>query len=436
MTIITNRFTTNYDLFTPSTIGVSARPSLLFDFAKAERADLRLSCVRSGTATRFNQRGFIENVEQNVPRVSFNPYTGECMGLLVEESRTNVVRNTQLGSYVSSDTQIGPDGQTAYKAVPTGSVTFPGVGTSSNQTFSLSGVTVGQSRDYSFSGYFAPHGPLQYRPYVVIGASGTSLTTRYALINFNPTTGLFSGKSYESGWSEVIAPKAEMHPCGMYYVTWTVRFTQPSTYSTISHYLQIMNENSQTTYTADGLSGFKLACMQFEQGEGVTSYIPTTTAAVTRNSDNNTYLTEEWFNPLEGTLYVEFSYGQKLVSTRVASIEASANDYIAILGSNSVFSIGPYAEARIGGTASFAIGPANPQRETRHRVMLAYSDQDYRYYVNGTTLYTNTASAVPQGLNTLYLGTRGGGDHLNGHIAKIAYYPKSFSTEELELTTA
>ena len=66
------------------------RPSLDLDFTH-EELDPRVTFTRANTATRVNRNRVIETVGVNVPRFDYDPVTGECRGLLIEESRTNNV---------------------------------------------------------------------------------------------------------------------------------------------------------------------------------------------------------------------------------------------------------------------------------------------------------------------------------------------------------
>lgn len=442
MTYVNNRFTTNIDLaYTDSTeiIGVSAKPTLLLDFAKSKKEYPVLTTDRSGTSTVLGRGKYISSIDANKQRINHDIETGECLGLLVERGLSNVCRNalSELGSYVSVDSTIGPDLNTTFRAVPIGSVTAPSVGIAGNQTFSLSGIIAGNTRVYSVSGYFAPHGPLQYTPYLVIAATGNLLPTYYATLNFNPTTGTFPFKVTDTGWTELEPPKAVLHPSGFYYVTWTVMFTQQaSSYSTISFHVQVLNQLASNVYTADNSSGFKFACLQFEQGWGATSYIPTTTAAVTRQRDIISHPTTGWFNPVEGTVFVDFKYRTNLVDTRVLSIGSSTTNAIKLQGSNNVYNAGPYLEVfDNSASAAVSMGPANPQKNTRYLVAFTYKAGAYSLCVNGGTPYTNSYASVPQGLTTLHLGSDNGLLQLDGHIGKFAYYPKVLSVDELKLMT-
>ena len=71
-------------------------PRLALDFTTAA-LDPRITFTRSGnTATVVNSSGVIALVNADIPRFDYNPTTLVCNGLLIEESRTNVLLNSLL----------------------------------------------------------------------------------------------------------------------------------------------------------------------------------------------------------------------------------------------------------------------------------------------------------------------------------------------------
>lgn len=71
-------------------------PRLALDFTTAT-LDPRVTFTRSGnTATVINSSGVIVGVNADIPRFDYNPTTLVCNGLLIEESRTNVLLNSLI----------------------------------------------------------------------------------------------------------------------------------------------------------------------------------------------------------------------------------------------------------------------------------------------------------------------------------------------------
>jgi hypothetical protein len=67
----------------------SIEPSLDLNFAATKRLDPRITFTRASSATFVNENGLIEAAGVNQARFDHTPTTGESLGLLVEEQRTN-----------------------------------------------------------------------------------------------------------------------------------------------------------------------------------------------------------------------------------------------------------------------------------------------------------------------------------------------------------
>ena len=66
------------------------RPTLDLAFAETKILDSRITFTRASTATYVNASGLIASAAVNEARFDHNPTTGESLGLLVEEARTNL----------------------------------------------------------------------------------------------------------------------------------------------------------------------------------------------------------------------------------------------------------------------------------------------------------------------------------------------------------
>jgi hypothetical protein len=71
-------------------------PNMALDFTTAV-LDSRVTLTRSGnTATVTNSSGVIAVINANLPRFDYNPTTLVCQGLLMEDSRTNLLLNSLI----------------------------------------------------------------------------------------------------------------------------------------------------------------------------------------------------------------------------------------------------------------------------------------------------------------------------------------------------
>lgn len=81
----------------------SVRPALLLPFAQSGTVDPRITFTRASSGTYFNSQGVLTTAAANVPRIDFDPATGRCLGLLIEEGRTNsATNNTGAGAVIST----------------------------------------------------------------------------------------------------------------------------------------------------------------------------------------------------------------------------------------------------------------------------------------------------------------------------------------------
>ena len=96
----------------------NVRPSLDLRFALAKKLDPRITFTRGSTGTYFGPDGLMKTAIENEPRFDHDPITGQSLGLLIEESRTNLITNSNTlsswgAAYLPIVTQdvVGLDGQ-------------------------------------------------------------------------------------------------------------------------------------------------------------------------------------------------------------------------------------------------------------------------------------------------------------------------------------
>ena len=93
------------------------RPTLNLDFAGSQSVDSRIQFTRASAATLTDAQGILKTVRDNKPRIDFDPSTGECKGLLIEEQRTNLYSRSgyphlwdTLNASIIPNADIAPDG--------------------------------------------------------------------------------------------------------------------------------------------------------------------------------------------------------------------------------------------------------------------------------------------------------------------------------------
>lgn len=402
---------------TLSSIGASLKPSFLVDFANTGSYDLRLSFTRATAGGRYNNLGLYESVPAGVPRIDYDPATGECLGLLIEEGRTNLstyseqIDNaawTKAACTITVNSLPSPDGNT------TADTLTATVGTA---TRSVLQSFTGTAGIYTISIY-AKAGTTNWL------ALSFATTAQSNGAFFNLTTGVVG--TVAAGVSATIQNIGN----GWYRCS----ITKTLTAATYYHIIEVHSADNQTqSWTASGTEVIYLWGAQSELGTlggFVTSYIPTTSSTVTRNADLvfTTALTP-WYNATEGTIFSTFTYNIAAASTVIFGVNDGTS-------SNCIRFAAPDLTAQVtaGGVNTFAttyLGITN----TYHKAALAYALNNSTSSLDGSSGTVDTSVTVPSGISRLDIGSFVGGSQINGHIKKFAYYPKRIADAELTAIT-
>ena len=179
---------------------------------------------------------------------------------------------------------------------------------------------------------------------------------------------------------------------------------------------------------------------QFEAGAFATSYIPTVASTVTRAADIATItgsLFSQWYGQTEGSFVAIFTAAQNTFTTYLAAsngVVAQNSMHMDNDGSGNMrvaYYSGSSAQALLSLGTVGTIGAVN-------RVSTAYRANDFAASRNGGTVVSDTAGAVPVGVNRLNIGADPSGAAVNvsnGHIRYAAYYPVRLADFQLQALT-
>lgn len=169
-----------------------------------------------------------------------------------------------------------------------------------------------------------------------------------------------------------------------------------------------------------------------------TSYIPTTTTALTRSADVASVNTlTPWYRADEGTLFAEGTAVNNIAGT-------TARRYAELGNAGSTESIAVEARSATSTRARTLTGGVTVSSSDNYdalgknvKITGAYGSDGITVCVDGRAPIT-TASAIPTP-NFLNLGAGAAGtgaSTVNGYLRRITYYPRRLSNAELQAITA
>jgi len=176
---------------------------------------------------------------------------------------------------------------------------------------------------------------------------------------------------------------------------------------------------------------------QLEAGAFPTSYIPTSGATATRAADVASIPVSAFgYNQSEGTLFVGFDrlYTGANGQTVFTLSDGSASNYIRLYAISSSQD-GVFATFNGAGQASAVVGTMSSDLKS---IAIGAERNNISGVENGGSIaFTDTSFEMPLGVTTLGIGLSfGGSSQLNGHIKSIKYFPRRLTNAQLqELTT-
>jgi hypothetical protein len=389
-------------------------PTFIRDFAGLKTLNHgvgpTINFTRNSNATYFDSNGILQLASENQPRFDHDPATGASRGLLIEESRTNLLQRsaefndaywTKTNTTVTANDAIAPDGTTTADLIEkTGNdATTPG------RTLAVAAVA------HTASCFVKNVSGDRFR--IRFDATGGTIVDAV----FNLVTGAVAStgagvtasiQSFGNGWYRCAA-----------------------TYTFASAVNASIGFSPRNVNAADS-TGAKahLWGAQLEAGAFATSYIPTTGDEATRAADSAVVTPiSSFYNQSEGTLFAEYRTGAGTPAAGVIVADDGTND-------NRVGLFSTTAQVAIG-AAFTSFGSITPTANTVFKSVIGYKANDHAASANGAAVSTNTEAGVPAGITTLVIGAEFGGQfsHLCGHIRKVAYWPRRLSNTLLQQLT-
>ena len=312
----------------------------------------------------------------NKPRIEYDA-SGNCLGLLVEEARTNKVAYSQdfTNSYwAKNDLTVAP----APVAAPDGTMTATHV------------VKTGSNAH-------------------LVALNIVSTADRHSI------------------WARTVSGTGTMYIGG----------TAPDMLVTVTEEWQRLDVqcNNSHVYAASlrtdaTLTEVYIWGSQAETGTFPTSYIPTSGSAVTRAADIASLAVSEFgYNQDQGSVVVEQSFFADSDTRPLVYIgESNANRILLYRGNGAI-----KLQVKSGNNTQVQQSIYDDIKKAAFR----YKKDDMVLAANGLTTSTDTSASLlaQQGLN-IYIGRYNSGPpYLNGHIKSVQYYPLGLSNAQLQALT-
>jgi len=385
--------------------------------------------ARSSSGTRVNSEGLIETMSANVPRLDYSG-GASCASLLLEPQRTNLALYSEQfenaawsneGLSLSANDTTSPDGATnADKIIETAD---NGV----HVIYNTSPITASAT---STASVFYKKGTRRYFS-VKIQIGSNSYTQVF------DSEGLTTGGNSSNGLTNV---STKIEDYGNGWVRASVAGTSASGTSTyviigLSNSLNptFHPTNYNPTYEGSGTDYGYAYGAQVEAGSYPTSYIPTTSATVTRTADVcNNAGTSATFNDSEGVLFAEIAALANDSTQRAISLSDGSNtNRVCLLYNDSSNSIRLFVQ--VGGSTQSSIISTSYTITDSNKIAVKWKENDFALWINGVEVGTDNSgvSFTSNTLNTLDFRFPNDTTFFYGKTKQLMVFNEALSDEEL-----
>lgn len=405
-------------MITPS-FGLTATervlPNLALDFTTA-LLDSRITFTRTtgagNPATYVNSSGYITAATNNQPRFDYDPVTLACKGLLIEESRSNLFTASENPTWsvasevtVNNSATAGPDNTTSGQQII--------ASTNNTLHYVQSNTAYSATGNHVFS--------------VFLKAGGYS----FAQLNINFTGG--NGRAVfnlgNGTVSSSVNSTATIEPAanGFYRCSIVVNVTNTGA---PQQFIYLLSNASTATFAGNGTSGIYMYGRQLEAGAFATSYIPTTTTALTRNADvavmTGTNFSS-WFNASEGGAVIQV-LPRTISGTRpaVEFDDNTANETIVLRG----VAADPQLYVVDGGAAQATLDAGTITANAAYRLAGAWKSSSFATAINGAASVSQLSGTYPT-VTQARFGSDGT-NYLNGWLQNFRYWPQRITNAETQ----
>jgi hypothetical protein len=403
--------------------------------------------TRSGSNARYiTSTGLVSaGVPANTPRFTYDPTTGDSLGLMTEPAATNFMGFSEdfsqwgaSGGTITSNTQQSPDGNVTADTLTENTAVSAVHGTNRTSNTFAAGSTLAAS--------------------VWVKAGSGSRQIQLDVRSNGGTVGFFAvytltgsgavGTPSVVGTGTVLSGRATIkaYPNGWYRCSVTGTVDVAATTAVFACY---MVSGGTSVYTGDGTSSLHFWGVQLERVSttggiaSASSYIQTTTSASAARSHElcRSLTFPAWLNASQGTLYV------RMKNPPVRTFPGSTSNIISVGPSGVVGDLAIIQRGADSDTTSFTINTTSVTQYNANRLStalndgftraaIAYATNDMYGTANGVVGVTDTLGTVPP-IDCICVGgsVSGSGNNAGGEIQAVMFYPTRLSNANVELLT-
>lgn len=399
--------------FTPTAGTLTLTVTGAVEQAQLEARSVATAYTPTTTQPITNYIPVLQTAPAGVPRFDHNPVTGESLGLLVEEQRTNIVLRSEdftatawskAGFSIYADQMIAPDGTLSADLVEF----------SSSGQINSNGSAATVAGAHTFSFFVKPYAGLTGNSNFLIRNVTTATNLVIATLTWSSMTVSANGSitALPNGWYRISITAASGISAGDLILGYPI---------------------------SNGFAGLKffLWGAQLESGSFPTSYNKTEASQVTRAADSAQMTGanfSSWYRQDEGTLVSESRSFGLSSATGAATTFGITDGSIAnrVRCGNFTSNLTTVAcDIGVGGVSQATF--TNNYTGGFAKSSLSVKANDFYATLGGVTPSGDNVGSVPT-VNQAQIGNSEVGRHLNGHIKRIAYYPKALPGNLQSLT--
>lgn len=409
---------------TPTVAGTIAVKTLDLDLSSTLPAEASFSRASMASYTDVERK--LKFAVPDTPRFDFNPVTGEAMGLLVEEGRTNLLKYSEdfskwnaVSGASSIEGQPSPDG--------------------GNNAYLLKDTSASSSSIFQYWQTIPP-GTYTFSIWVKRGTDG-SFWPRFR-VREDPSPYTYHGINFVVTGSGTTGTAHPIDSKGhtLYGDDWfRIYYT-----FTCTNNVQLIEIFPAANPGSSATGSITVFGAQLEAGGYPTSYIPTHGASASRAADHLSVSPGAWFSSLGGTLFMNL----RLIDFSRAS---GVSSYLANFNKQSTGGDADHFGLRVSNSSGWKLrsttesgGAGNLQADitdsaavsSSTSLMLAgaYAANDFSFARDGAAKGSDTAGSIPSGIDELAIGsvsTVNETQSSNIHAKRLTYWKEKLNDASL-----